>query len=82
MKTTMRGMAIDTNLPHIDMIRLHLIALRGMVIDTILLHITKIGSLIGWIGSPQISIEAGSSVDFLGPTDLTLSGSQVPKTHG
>ena len=75
-------MAIDTNLPHIDTIRLHPIALRGMVIDTILLHITKIGSLIGGIGSPQISIEAGSSEDFLRATDLTLSGSQVPKTHG
>ena len=78
----MRGMAIDTNLPHIDTIRLHLIALRGMVIDTILLHIIKIGSLIGGIGSPQISKEARSSEDFLRATDLTLSGSQMPKTHG
>ena len=75
-------MAIDINLLHIDTIRLPLIALRGMVIDTILPHIIKISSLIGRQGSPQRSREARTSQDFLRASDLTLSGSQMPKTHG
>ena len=78
MKTTTRGMVIDTEHLHINTIRLHLTAIRGMVIDTILLRTIKICSATRTIGSTQIFIEATTSEDYPRGADLTLSGSRMP----